>query len=65
MVRLQPAARVGDCYGALCLEFPKERINAMLAQARGTFQAGVRDALVLAMAPVAPPSRSWHSCCSS
>ncbi len=52
MVRLRPDAEPGACYGALCLEFPKQRINAMLAEARDTFQAGLRQALLLALAPV-------------
>lgn len=40
MKRLHPEWKVGDFYGALHLEFSKEQINSMLAQARALYQSG-------------------------
>ncbi|HVP13504.1 MAG TPA: methyl-accepting chemotaxis protein [Phycisphaerae bacterium] len=47
MLRLRPDLEVGKLYGLLHLEFSKEKINGMLADARTTFQASVRKALGL------------------
>jgi len=53
MHRLQPDAKVGEHYGALYIEFSKEKVNKMLAAARTDFQDGVRGALELATGVVA------------
>ena len=47
MHRLQPEKKIGQPYGALRLEFSKEKINRMLADARGTFQDRVARSLML------------------
>ncbi len=45
--RLQPGLEVGKLYGLLHLEFSKSKINGMLADARGTFQAAVNHSLAV------------------
>ncbi|MBP7747101.1 MAG: methyl-accepting chemotaxis protein [Phycisphaerae bacterium] len=45
MVRLRPDTQPGQLYGLLRLRFSKEKINAMLAEAQGKFEAGVRRSL--------------------
>ena len=47
MQRLQPNLEVGRLYGLLHLGFSKEKINSMLAAARGTFRASVQHSLGL------------------
>ena len=38
MVRLEPGRKVGEVYGVLHLDFSKQAINTMIANARGVFQ---------------------------
>ena len=50
MHRLQPHKEVGQLYGLLHVKLSKEKINAMLAAARGQFQSGVRQVQGLSVA---------------
>ena len=50
MHRLRPELNPGQLYGVLELTFSKEKINAMLAQARQQFQGSVRHASQVATA---------------
>ena len=45
MRRLNPDRNVGDLYGLLHLEFSKEKVNRMLAAARGDYEAATRKTL--------------------
>ncbi len=45
MRRLKPELEVGGLYGLLHVEFSKNKINGMLADARGTFQSAVTRSL--------------------
>ena len=47
MHRLQPDLETDQVYGAIYLRFSKDKINAMLADARSAFQAGVTRSLEL------------------
>ncbi len=47
MRRLRPDMEVGTLYGLLHLEFPKDRLNEMLADARSVFEGRVRQSLTL------------------
>jgi methyl-accepting chemotaxis protein len=47
MRRLRPELELGKLYGVLHMEYSKDKINSMLADARATFQASVKRALGL------------------
>jgi len=50
MRRLRPDMEVGTLYGLLHLEFPKDELNKMLADARSVFEGRVRQSLTLTCA---------------